>query len=78
MANKPKNAIEVDTQPAYDPPQALRMGDIHAGAGGVSCAEAGSGFQGSCLPGTSAAVDCSTGDGATGNCIQPGNGFVAD
>lgn len=74
MTDRPKNQIEADTQPTYDPPQALRMGDIHAGTGGITCMD-GSGVPGWCNAGNSAAGEC-TGDGnnAAGSyCTGVGN-----
>jgi hypothetical protein len=72
MTDKPENQVMADTQPAYDPPQALRMGDIHAGAGGILC-EAGSGIQGPCQAGIGATPEClANGDGAL-NCNDLGN-----
>jgi hypothetical protein len=63
MTDKPKNQIEADTQPAYDPPQALRMGDIHAGTGGTGCTLPGSG-----------ASPCGAGNSAVGECLGDGTG----
>jgi hypothetical protein len=73
MTNKPKNPIEIDTQPAYDPPQALRMGDIHAGTGGSPCEPTGSAAMvAGCQDGGEASGDCSTG-GAADFCTSTGN-----
>jgi hypothetical protein len=75
MTDQSENqVITSDSQPAYDPPLALRMGDIHAGTGGVtSCAEAGSGHQGDCLPGTSATGECLNDGGGALDCLDLGN-----
>jgi hypothetical protein len=67
MTDKTENQAMTDTQPAYDPPQALRMGAIRAGAG--QC-EVGSGDQDYCYPGNNAAGEGCMEDGsaALGNC----------
>jgi hypothetical protein len=74
MTDKPENQVMADTQPAYDPPQALRMGDIHAGAGGTGCVQ-GSAVMviSGCRDGIGADGDCSTGDGANPLCTSTGN-----
>ena len=75
MTDKPKNPIEIDTQPAYDPPQALRMGDIHAGSGGGVCNPSGSGDTGYCTTGNNAAGDgCIENGNSAFNCYQQGVG----
>jgi hypothetical protein len=76
MTDQSENqVITSDGQPAYDPPQALRMGDIHAGAGQIQCENPGSSdLAGACRStGPSANTDCSTGDGALISCTSDGN-----
>lgn len=68
--------LELDTQPAYDPPQALRLGDVHTGAGGVLCSN-GSGDVAECTVGFSASICDNNGNTAdlcdpTGNAAFPG------
>jgi hypothetical protein len=73
MTDKSENQAMANTQPAYDPPQALRMGDIHAGTGGVGCTQPGSGDTAICDTGNSASPEClADGNGAL-NCIDLGN-----
>jgi hypothetical protein len=74
MTDKPENQVTANTQPVYDPPQALRMGDIHAGAGGITCGQPGSGDTGYCSTGNSAQGDgCSPGNAAS-VCAAAGSG----
>jgi hypothetical protein len=66
MTDKLEKQAKVEGQPTYDPPQALRMGDVRAGAGGVICQQPGSGDTGFCSPGSGALGDgCQEGNGAS-------------
>jgi hypothetical protein len=53
-----------DDRPAYEPPRALRLGDMHAGEG-IGCSQPGSGALGCGWPGNT----------PTGGCEDPGNFF---
>jgi hypothetical protein len=71
MADKSENQAMADSQPAYDPPQALRMSSVRAGTG--LCANLGSGDADYCNTGNSATGDgCDQGD-AAGGCAGFGN-----
>jgi hypothetical protein len=73
MTDKLEKQAGVAIQPTYDPPQALRMGDIRAGAGGTPCAQPGSGDVGYCSAGSGAQGDgCDPGNAAS-VCTGPGN-----
>ena len=71
MTGKHKK-LEFDAQPAYDPPQALRLGDTHTGAGGVLC-DTGSGDEVECTAGFSAST-CNVTGNTAGVCFQAGSG----
>lgn len=65
MTEKLEKQAKVDAQPTYDPPQALRLGGLHTGEGGITptCT----------VPGSGAVGDCGTGASATGWCYVAGN-----
>jgi hypothetical protein len=75
MTDQLENQTMADTQPTYEPPQALRMGNIHTGAGGGQCALPGSADMAvsGCRSSPGADTDCSTGDGARSSCTDIGN-----
>jgi hypothetical protein len=62
-----------DSRPAYDPPVAMRLSQVHAGEG--LCDPAGSGDSEACyVPGSTAQVEClNDGSSAIGDCLYPGN-----
>jgi hypothetical protein len=68
MTDKREKQTGVEGQPAYDPPQALRMGDVRAGAGGTACRQPGSGYSGNCQAGDVPDGDCLTVGGTALTC----------
>jgi hypothetical protein len=78
MTDKLEKQTKIDVQPAYDPPQALRMGGMHTGEGGAACAD-GSGFDGACNSGTGASNWCfQVGNSAAVGCDTSGNTPVGE
>lgn len=85
MSDRPKGQAP-DTRPAYDPPRAMRLSEVHAGAGecvpgsgdAQFCYFSGNGALGECLAdGSGDTVSCySTGNAATGFCISNGAGVI--
>jgi hypothetical protein len=71
MTDKPENQVTANTQPVYDPPQALRMGSVRAGTG--LCVNQGSSDVDYCSIGNNATGDgCDQGISA-GGCAGSGN-----
>lgn len=71
MTDKLENQTTPDAQPAYDPPQALRVASVRAGAG--LCSNQGSGDYDYCNVGNNAGGDgCGQGI-AAGGCAASGN-----
>lgn len=74
MTDNLEKQAKVDVQPAYDPPQALRMGSMHTGEGGIAACADGSGFVGDCASGASATNWCyMVGNSAGLGCDTSGN-----
>lgn len=73
MKDKPDNRTTARTQPTYDPPLAMRLGQIQTGKG--LCDVPGSGdFEACYLPGNTADIEClEQGNSASGQCLYPGN-----
>lgn len=66
-----------DARPVYDPPQAMRLSQVHAGEG--LCDPSGSGdFEACYFPGSAAQTEClEAGIGAIGWCSYPGQSATA-
>lgn len=73
MKDKSENRAMAHIRPEYDPPLAMRMGQVQTGKG--LCDVPGSGdFEACYVPGSTADIEClSDGIGATGACLYPGS-----
>ena len=70
MNDERQNQQGSGARPAYTPPRAMRMGEMHTGKGDCN---AGSGDTVACSgPGNSAYPTCTTGNGAPGSCAYSG------
>ena len=77
MEDKSKDRATAHTQPAYDPPQAMRLSQVHTGQG--LCEVPGSGdFEACYEPGNTAAVECLVGLSADGACLYSGSSATLD
>lgn len=63
MQEELKNQQSQDDRPGYEPPRALRLGDVHTGTGPPVCTAPGSGDALSCTDGPGAGGSCGDGSG---------------
>jgi len=75
MASELEYLPSDEARGAYEPPSALRLGGLHAGAGNTYCSALGSGNQSGCADGNSAAgAGCldNGNDALFGDCVESG------
>jgi hypothetical protein len=63
MSEELKDQQPQDDRPEYEPPRALRLGDVHTGTGPPACTAPGSGEAAFCTNGPGAGDNCGNGSG---------------
>ena len=78
MKDERTSRTNVDSRPAYEPPRALRLGDMHVGNGIARCGPGSGDVQSCSMNGNSAVSDCNAnGNNAGALCDSTGSGVVA-